>query len=163
MGCLLVIIMGAVTAAMTYFFGYPEWVLVLLGVLWLASLVFSTVAGHTGFGGGGNTDLMMVIAGIGIAAAIIVPNYTAGNPCNQAKAALKKLDAAEYAYFDAHKIYTADLGALGLAPNPDIQIKVIKADAQSYSASASHKLCPREKDGAPEVFMWDSAQGGLQP
>jgi hypothetical protein len=163
MGCLLVIIMGAVSAALVYFFGYPEWVLVVLGVLWLASAVFSAVAGHWGFGGHGNTDLQIVIAGIGIAAAIIIPNYSASNPCNQAKAALKKLDAAEYTYLDGHKTYTADLGALGLSANPEIQVKILKADEQSYSASASHKLCLREKDGAPEIFMWDSAQGGLQP
>lgn len=163
MGCLLVIIMGAVSAGLIYFFGYPEWVLIVLGALWLASIVYSAVAGHWGFGGGGNSDLQIVIAGLGIAAAIIVPQYSANNPCNQAKAALKKLDQAESAYLEAHKTYTADPGALGFAPSPDIQVKIIKADGQSFSASASHKLCPREKDGAPEVFRWDSAQGGLQP
>lgn len=163
MGCLLVIIMGAVSAALVYFFGYPEWVLVVLGVLWLASIVFSAVAGHWGFGGGGNMDLQIVIAGLGIAAAIIIPNYTASDPCNQAKAALKTLSRAEYAYLDAHKTYSADLSVLGLSANPDIQVRILKADELSYTATASHKLCPGEKGSEPEVFTWDAAQGGLQP
>jgi Tfp pilus assembly protein PilE len=162
MGCLFVIVMWAISAAMIYFFGYPEWVLIVLGALWVASLVVSLLGGHTGFGGGGNTDLMIVIAGLGIAAAMIVPNYTASNPCNQAKAALRKLSDAEYTYFDGNKTYTADLKLLKLAPNPDIQLRILKADDKSYTASASHKQCIREKDSTPEVFRWDSAAGGLQ-
>ena len=162
MGCLFAIVMWAVSAAMIYFFGYHEWVLIVLGVLWLASLVYSLIAGHHGFGGGGNTDVQFVVAGLGIAAAIIIPNYAASNPCNQAKTALKKLADAEYGYFDAHKTYTADLKLLALAPNPDIQIKIVQADEKSYTASASHNQCVREQDHAPEVFRWDSAAGGLQ-
>ena len=163
MGCLLVIVMGAATAAMIYFFGYHEWVIIALGVLWLASLVYSAVAGHWGFGGGGNTDLQIVIVGLGIAAAIILPNYTASNPCNQAKTALNKLAEAEGAYFSAHNAYTADLKQLDLARSADIQLKIVTANEKSYTASASHTRCVREKESAPEIFKWDSATGGLQP
>jgi hypothetical protein len=162
MGCLLVIIMGATSAALIYFFGYADWVLIVLGVLWLASLVYSAVAGHWGFGGGGNTDLQFVIAGLGIAAAIIVPNYAATNPCNQAKTALRKLSEAELAYFDANRTFTTDLSLLKLAANPAIQVKITRADDKSYAASASHNQCLREQDGTPEVFGWDSAAGGLK-
>jgi Tfp pilus assembly protein PilE len=163
MGCLLVIVMGAASAAMIYFFGYHEWVLLALGALWLASIAYSAVAGHWGFGGGGNTDLQIVIAGLGVAAAIIVPNYTASNPCNQARTALKNLSSAEEVYFDEHKVYAADLKLLDLASKPDLQIKILKADDKSYTASASHNQCMREQDSVPETFRWDSAAGGLQP
>lgn len=162
MGCLFVVIMGAVSAALIYFFGYADWVLVVLGLLWLTSLVASLILGHTGFGGGGNTDLQIVIAGLGIAAAIVLPNYNAHKPCSQAKTALQKLVQAEDDYFAAHKTYAASPDTLNLAPNPDVQIKVTQADSKSYTASASHNLCKNEKDGTPKILMWDSAKGGLQ-
>lgn len=162
MGCLFVIVMWAVSAAMIYFFGYPEWVLITLGLLWLASLVFSLISGHTGFGGQGNTDAQIVIAGMFITAGIILPLYSDTKPCNQARTALGKLAAAENGYFAEHKAYIGDLNLLHLKQNPEVQLKVLKADEKSFTASASHNLCLNEKDGKPDIFMWDSAQGGPQ-
>jgi len=69
MGCLLVLVLAGAAAAMTYFFGYPLWVMVVLGSLWLAAVVYSAIFGHRGFGGKGNTDLNIVIAGMFITAA----------------------------------------------------------------------------------------------
>ena len=51
MGCLLVLILGGVSAAAIYFLGYSNWVLIILGVLWLAATVYSFIFGHRGFGG----------------------------------------------------------------------------------------------------------------
>jgi hypothetical protein len=163
MGCLIVVVMGAVTAAMVYFFGYAEWVLIALGVLWLASIGYSAFAGHWGFGGGGNTDLQIVIAGLGIAAAILIPNYTAGNPCNQAQTALNKLADAEAAYFEAHKSYTADLSLLQLTPASGVQVRIDRADEHMYAASASHPQCLDESGASPRIFKRDLANGGGQP
>lgn len=163
MGCLIVIIMGAVTAALVYFFGFATWVLILLGVLWLAGLIYSAVAGHWGFGGGGNTDLQIVIAGLGIAAAILIPNYNSANPCNQVKTALNKLSTAESAYFEAHQTYTADLALLQLAAASGVQVRIERADAQVFRATAAHALCTGEGSASPRTFTWDSANGGLQP
>lgn len=99
MVCLLAIFMGVVSSATIFFFGYPDWAMIVLGLLWLASLVSSAILGHHGFGGCGNTDLQFVIAGMFIAAAIIFPNYSSHKPCNQAKFALMKLAQAENDYF----------------------------------------------------------------
>lgn len=162
MGCLLVLVLGAASAAMTFFFGYHDWVLIVLGLLWLASLVVSALRGHIGFGGRGNTDLQIVIAGLFIAGLIVLPNYTAQKHCDQARTALTELAAAEAKYFAGHKTYSAELSQLSLTANPNIQIRMLSADAQSFSASASHRLCTKDKEGMPEVFVWDSSKGGLQ-
>ena len=161
MGCLFVIVLGAVSAASIYLFGYHDWVLIALGLLWLAALVVSLLRGHVGFGHG-NTDLQIVIAGLFIAIAIVLPDYTAQKPCKQAKTALRHLAEAEDQYFAEHKTYITTLNVLKLTLNPDVQIRIIKADEQAFAASASHRLCIKEKDGAPEVYMWDSSHGGLQ-
>jgi hypothetical protein len=106
MGFLVVIVLGGVTAAAIYFIGYKAWVFIVLGVLWLAALVVSLVFGHRGFGGGPRTDLLIVIAGFFITAAIVIPRYNAQKPCYQGQIALRKLVNAENEYFSTHKIYT---------------------------------------------------------
>ncbi len=106
-------------------------------------------------------DLQIVIAGVFITVAIILPNYNAQKPCNQAKIALRKLADAENKYFSEHKAFTTELYLLNLTPNPDIYIMIIKGDEQSFIAAASHRLCSKDKNETPNVFMWDSAKGGL--
>ncbi len=162
MGCLFVIVLGGLSAAMIHFFGYTLWVMAVLGVLWLTALVTSVLGGHHGFGGHGNTDVQIVIAGVFITAAIIIPNYNDQKPCNQPKIALRNLADAENKYFSEHKTFTAELHLLNLTLNPDIYIMLIKGDEQSFIASSFHRLCDKDDKGTPEVFMWDSARGGLQ-
>src|SRR5574340_269473 len=112
MGCLLVLVLAGVSAAATYFWGYSNWVLIVLGVLWLAATVYSFIFGHRGFGGGPRTDLLIVIAGMCITAAIIIPKRETQKPCNQPKIALRKLADAENKYFAEHKTFTKDLQLL---------------------------------------------------
>jgi hypothetical protein len=162
MGCLLVLILGGVSAAAIYFLGYSNWALIILGVLWLAATVYSFIFGHRGFGGGPRTDLLIVIAGAGITAVLIIPNYTAQKPCNQARIALTKLADAENKYFSEHKTFTNELHVLRLTLKPEVNISIFKADGLSFIATASHKLCDKDNDGKPDVLMWDSARGGLQ-
>lgn len=162
MGCLFVLVLAGVSAAMISFFGYPLWVMVVLGSLWLAAVVVSAISGHHGFGGHGNTDLTIVIAGLVIAAAIIIPQQKAHEPCNQARIALTKLADAENEYFSRHKTFTAEITRLNLKQNPEVYIMILRRDEQSFIAAATHVSCNKDKDGTPFVFMWDSAKGGLQ-
>ena len=76
--------------------------------------------------------------------------------------ALTKLADAENKYFAEHKTFTNDLHVLRLALKPEVNISILKADEQSFIASASHKSCDKDNDGKPDVLMWDSARGGLQ-
>lgn len=162
MGCLLVLVLAGVSAAMIYFFGYPLWVMVVLGSLWLAAALYSAIFGHRGFGGGPRTDLLIVIAGAGITAAVIIPQLEAQKPCNQVRTALTKLADTENKYFSEHKTFTNELHVLRLTLKPEVNISIFKADEQSFIATASHKLCDKDNDGKPDVLMWDSARGGLQ-
>ncbi|HBU05483.1 MAG TPA: hypothetical protein DEA95_02570, partial [Nitrospiraceae bacterium] len=113
---------------MIYFFGYPLWVMVALGSLWLAAALYSAIFGHRGFGGGPRTDLLIVIAGAGITAAVIIPQFEAQKPCNQARTALMKLADAENTYFAEHKTYTKDLQLLRLSLKPEVNISIVKSD-----------------------------------
>jgi hypothetical protein len=162
MGCLLVLVLAGVSAAMIYFFGYPLWVLVVLGSLWLVAAFYSAIFGHRGFGGGPRTDLLIVVAGASITAILIIPNYVAQKPCNQPRVALIKLADAENKYFAEHKTFTNEFQLLLLTLKPEVNISIVKSDEQSFIATASHRLCDKDNDGKPDVLMWDSARGGLQ-
>jgi hypothetical protein len=162
MGCLFVIVLGGLTAAAIYFIGYKAWVFIVLGILWIAALVVSLVKGHRGFGGGPRTDLQIVIAGAFIAAAIIIPRYNAQKPCYQLKDALRKLDIAEREYYKKYSTYTSDIGSLNMKRNPAVRVEILKGDMQSFAATASHPQCDENRDGRPDVIIWDSATGGPQ-
>lgn len=162
MGCLFVIVLGGVSAGMIYFFGYSSWVMIVLGSLWLAATIFSFLFGHRGFGGGGNTDFMIMLAGAGIAAAIIIPKYAAQKPCIQAKTALIKIADAENKYFSEKKTFTRELSRLNLEFKIQADILIIEADEKHFVAISSHRLCDKDKNNQPDVFIWNSAKGGLQ-
>jgi len=156
MGCLFVLLLGGISAALIFFSGYTLWGLVVLGSLWLAALGVAAVAGHQGFGGG-NTDVLIVIAGLAIAGIIIIPRYAATTPCGQAKATLTRLVEAENECYSQHKTFASDLTLLSMKPSPHVHIILLRGDQQSFAASVSHSLCVKDKTGAPQVFMWDSA------
>ena len=161
MGLIFSILAGGITALLTYFFGYPVWVLIILGVLWLAALVISFAAGHHGFGGRGNTDLMIVVAALFLAGAIIFPKYVQQTPCNRMRSTLEKLDRFQKDYHARNSTYASQLGIGDFKHDPDVEILVIFAGPTFYIANASSPGC-KQKDGAPRTMTWDSMRGGLQ-
>ncbi|MDI6744516.1 MAG: hypothetical protein QMD07_03965 [Thermodesulfovibrionales bacterium] len=162
MGCLLVLVLAGLTAVAVSFIGYSNWVLTVLGILWLVAAGYSLIFGHRGFGGGPRTDLLIVVAGMCITAIIIIPQREAQKPCNQPKTALRKLADAENKYFSEHKTFTKDLRLLSLSLKPEVYIYVAIADEKSFIGTASHESCDKDNDGKPDVLLWDSARGGLQ-
>lgn len=162
MGCLLVLALAGVSTAAIFFFGYSNWVLIVLGVSWLAATVYSFIFGHRGFGGGPRTDLLIVFAGMCITAAIVIPQREAQKPCNQPKIALRKLADAENNYFAEHKTFTKDLRLLSLSLKPEVYVYVAIADEKAFIATSSHESCDKDNDGKPDILIWDSARGGLQ-
>ncbi len=161
MGLMFAIVLGGITAGLTYFFGYSLWVMIVLGVLWLAALVISAPSGHHGFGRRGNTDLMIVVAALVIAAAIVVPNYSRQTPCNRARSALVSLAEAEKEYLARHGTYAGHISLLDVKQDPGIFVMILRGDKTSFAAAASHDKCI-QKDGSPRMFIWDSARGELQ-
>ncbi len=162
MGLLLVLLLAGVSAALIFFFGCPFWVLMVLGLLWLAALGATAVFGHRGFGGGGNTDLLFVVAGAAISAALIYPRYVADAPCGRAKAALARLAEAQREYFAQHATFAPSLALLKMGPDNRVSVVLQRGDAQSFAATASHALCTKDGTGELRLFTWDSARGGLQ-
>jgi hypothetical protein len=159
-GLIFVVVLGSVTAIVISIFGYSPWVMVVLGILWLAALVVSALGGHHGFGGRENTDLLFTVAGIIITAALIIPNYAAQKPCNQAKTVLKKIVDAENMYYSEHTTYTNDPKLLRLTVKPEIFVYII-ADKHSCTASVSHSLCDEDNNGESDIIIWNSARGRL--
>ena len=161
MGLIYSLFLGGVTAALTYFFGYSTWVLIVLGVLWLAGLIISFGTGHHGFGGRGNTDLMIVIAALAITVAIVMPKYVSQTPCYQARETLKNVAAAQNGYKARHGTFARYTHLLDIRENPDISVLIVMGNTEFFVATASHKDC-KAKDGTPRVFTWDSLRGGMQ-
>ncbi len=161
MGLIYSLFLGGVTAALTYFFGYSPWVLIVLGALWLAALIMSFGTGHHGFGGRGNTDLMIVIAALMITAAIVIPKYVHQTPCHQAREALKSVAAAQNEYKSRHGTFAPYAHLLEIKKTPDISVLIVMGNTEFFVAVASHNNC-KEKDGTPRVFTWDSLRGGMQ-
>ena len=161
MGLIFSFLAVGITVALTYFFGYPPWALIILGVVWLAALVISFFNGHHGFGGGGNTDLMIVNAALGITAAIIMPKYIQQTPCNRMKATLQNLDRYQKEYHTRNPLYASQLNISDFKHDPDVEVIVIYAGPEFFVAQASSPRC-KNKDGTPRVMTWDSMRGGLQ-
>jgi len=161
MGLIYSLFVGGLTAALTYFFGYSLWVLIVVGILWLAALIISFGTGHHGFGGRGNTDLMIVIAALMITAAIVIPKYARQTPCYQARQALENVAAAQNEYKSRHGTFAPHAYLLDIRQNPDIPVLIVMGNTEFFVAVASHKNC-KEKDGTPRVFTWDSLRGGMQ-
>ena len=164
MGCLLALALIGLTAGGVALFGYAPWLMIVLGLLWLAAAAYSFVAGHHGFGGRGNTDVQILLAALGLTAAVLLPKYIAHQPAPRAREALRQVAAAEAQYFAAHGAYTADLGLLKatLEPDPDLAVAVTRADEKGFAATATHRGYADAK-GALRPVIWDSAKGGLQP
>ena len=161
MGVIFSVVAGGITALLTYFFGYPPWVLIVLGVLWLAALVISFCTGHHGFGGGRNTDLMIVIAALCITAAIIIPKYIQQTPCNRMKATLQNLDRYQKDYRARNALYASQLNIGDFKHDPDVELIVVYAGPEFFVAQTSSPGC-KNRDGTPRVMTWDSMRGGLQ-
>jgi len=162
MGLIYSLFLGGVTAGLTYFFGYSVWVLIVLGVLWLAALVISFGTGHHGFGGHGNTDLMIVFAALFITGAIVVPKYMAQTPCYQAREALEKSGGRPKTNSSPDNgTFARYTGLLDFKEDPGVSVLVIMGNADFFVATSSHRAC-KEKDGLPRVFTWDSLRGGMQ-
>ena len=104
-------------------------------------------------------ELMIVIAIIGILAAIAIPQFAAYRKRAQdsaAKSALKNLATAQENYYVQNNIYTAARANLtGWTVEPEVTVTILAADATSWSATAKHM-------SSVDTFTYLSARGGLQ-
>jgi len=107
-------------------------------------------------------ELMIVIAIIGILAAIAIPQfsgYTKRANDKRALAQVRDMATAEEAYFAANGSYTTSLTALnsyGFKTDPDVTRTRTLVGTTDYELTATHK------SGTGKTFTWRSDSGGLQ-
>ena len=107
-------------------------------------------------------ELMIVVAIIGILAAIAIPQFASYRQRAhdaQAKSALKNLATAEEAYYADNQHYTniinPDLTDLGFKTESVVEITVMAAGLTQWSARAHHT-------SSDNLFSYDSDEGGLK-
>jgi len=107
-------------------------------------------------------ELLIVIAIIGILAAIAIPQfaaYTKRANDGRALAQVRDMASAEEAYYAANGNYTtnlADLQACGFKVDPDV------TRTRSLTGNSAYVLTATHKSGTGKTFTWMSDNGGLQ-
>ncbi|MBI4665992.1 MAG: prepilin-type N-terminal cleavage/methylation domain-containing protein [Nitrospinae bacterium] len=115
-------------------------------------------------------ELLIVVAIIGILAAIAIPQfaaYRAKSYCSAVKSDLANLAIAEEAYFTDNNAYTTDPATLvGFTYTNTGGTLVTGAVSligiSGFSSTATHANCDANNDGTADVFTWDSTAGGMQ-
>ncbi len=113
-------------------------------------------------------ELLIVVAIIGILAAIAVPqfaNYRARAYCSAAESDLINLVISQEGHYSDNDVYTTDLTAASIAntwnASNGVTVVVTGADTQGFTATANHPNC-QDQTGANITYTWDSQAGGLQ-
>ncbi|MBW2147131.1 MAG: prepilin-type N-terminal cleavage/methylation domain-containing protein [Deltaproteobacteria bacterium] len=104
-------------------------------------------------------DIILVIAIIGLLAAIVVSQYAGYRRSvndSAAKSALKNLAAAQQNYYAENNTYTSDRTKLtGWTVNPEVEVSMTGATATFWSATARHI-------NSDFTFIYVSSAGGIQ-
>lgn len=103
-------------------------------------------------------ELMIVVAIIGILAAIAIPNFM-NYQCKakqaEAKTLLGSLRVAQEAYFAEHDAYSDDLGALGFGVKGESRYTItiaLNEDANGFTATAT---APLKGEDNPDTWTMD--------
>lgn len=112
-------------------------------------------------------ELLIVVAIIGILAAIAIPQfaaYRAKSYCSAAKSDLANFAIAQEAYFTDNNAYTTTTTVTGFSPTTGVTLTAGTVDATHFEVTANHGNCLQNSTGqAAGTFAWNSANGGLVP
>jgi type IV pilus assembly protein PilA len=87
-------------------------------------------------------ELMIVVAIIGILAAIAIPNfmnYQCKAKQSEAKSSLGNIRTAQEAYFAEYDTYSSDLGKIGFEPKGTTRYTYESTNGASFTATATAK------------------------
>lgn len=149
-GPLIAIVGAALSLGLTKLLGYPLWLLIPLGLLWVAALTFVGLFGHRSFGTRANTDFMIAFTGLAISLAIMIPKYLEHQPCGQTRLVVSRVVKAEERWHDRHGRYIDDVQALELESFPEVKV-VITTDGGAWDLAVTHLACVLP-DGGVRVF-----------
>lgn len=131
------------TAVLCAIFGYAPWVMIVAGVPWLIALGFTGKYGHRSFGTQANTDVTIVLVGLTITAAVVVPRFAEAQPCARARKAVTQIEDAQREWRSAHPGFATELSALSLTLDPSVSA-TLQTDEKGFVVSATHPGCVDE-------------------
>lgn len=149
-GPLIAVVGSALSLGLTKVFGYPLWLLIPLGVGWVAALVFVWLTGHRAFGTRANTDFNIAFVGLAVTLAIAIPKYVEHQPCGQTGLVVSRVVKAEERWHDTHGRYIDDVQALEIESFPEVKV-AITTDGGAWELAVTHPACVLS-DGGVRVF-----------